>query len=271
MSIHSAFKNRHSRGGGNPCQATWIKFVACIPACAGMTLIVALGLVNSAFAAEPLQRTITVTGQSERSIAPDEAHVLVNFGATDMKMNIAKTAHDKKLQQVLSIAKEAGIDEAQVKTESSSSQPQYSWDNNKRQFKGYRVQTALDITVKDATKVSGLMDKLSTAGLESGDAQEYGNLLNLSYRISNPDKIRDEMLADAIKNARAKAENMAAAADSSVGKVIQINEGSAPSFMPVARPMMAMAKAGMADSAAAAPPVGEEKVNANVSVVFELQ
>ena len=226
---------------------------------------------TTAYAADALQRTITVSGQSERSVAPDEAHIGIHCGATEMKMNAAKAAHDKKLNAVLAILKDAGIADAQIKTESASSQPQYDWSNNKRQFKGYRVQTALDVTVKNANDVGALMDKLSNAGLDNDDTPEWGNLLNLSYRISNPDKIRDEMLADAIKNAKLKAQNMAAAAGGSVGSVVQINEGNAPNF--AARPsmMMGMAVSSLAKAAApVAPPVGEEKVNASVTVVFEL-
>lgn len=228
-----------------------------------------------AFAAEMTPvRSVTASGMSERKVAPDEAHVNVNFGATNLKLETAKAEHDKKLRDVMAIAKKVGIEDAQVKTENSSVQPQYRWENNKQLFKGYRVQTNLDITVKKIDAVGGLLEKLSSAGLEAGSGQEWGNLLNVSYSISKPDKIRDEMLAEAIKNARKKAENMAAAAGSSLGGVIQINEGGAPQLnFPM--PMMAMARAdGMATEAASAPvapPVGEQQVNANVTVIFELK
>lgn len=217
--------------------------------------------------------SISVSGMAERKVIPDEAHVNVNIGATAAKVEPAKAEHDRKLRLVMDIAKKAGIDEAQMKTQNSSIQPQYSYENNKQVFKGYRVQTALDITVKKTEIIGDLMEKLSGAGLESANSQEWGNLLSVSYGVSNPDKIRDEMLADAIRNARAKADNMAAAAGGSVGGVIQINEGSAPSFnfpMPMlARGMKAEAM-GVA-AAPMAPPVGEQAVNANVNVIFELK
>lgn len=242
-----------------------------LSACAGMTTLLALLLVTPAVAAEPSTlRTITVSGQSERSIAPDEAHLTINFGALDKKLENAKTAHDKKLQEVLSITKAAGIAEAQVKTLSFTTQPQYTWQTNKQVFRGYRVQSTFDVTVRETSKLGELMDKLSSAGLEAGDGQEWGSLLSLSYHISNPEKIRNEMLADAIRNARAKAENMASAAGGKVGDVVQINESAAPNFIFQPQPMLAMAA--MEDKAAApAPPAGEQKVTATVTVVFELR
>ncbi|MES2984876.1 MAG: SIMPL domain-containing protein [Pseudomonadota bacterium] len=240
-----------------------------------LMVVAALLVAAPAFAADlaavPV-RSITTSGQAERKIAPDQAHVNVNVSALNVKLDAAKAEHDKKLRDVMAIAKKAGIDEAQMKTLNASVQPQYSYDNNKRSFRGYQVQTALDITVKNIDTVGELIEKLTGAGLENGANAEWGNLINVSYTIGNPDKIRDDMLVDAIKNARAKAESMAAAAGGSVGSVIQINEGSAPQFnFPV--PMMARAMVASAPmmEKSVAPPVGEQDVNANVTVIFELK
>lgn len=219
--------------------------------------------------------SISVSGMAERKVTPDEAHLNVNVGATAAKVETAKAEHDKKLRTVMDIAKKAAIDEAQMKTLNSSIQPQYRYENNKQIFKGYRVQTSLDITVKKVEVIGDLMEKLSSAGLETSDSQEWGSLLNVSYTVANPDKVRDDMLADAIKNARSKADNMASAAGGSVGRVIQINEGSAPSFNFPPMPMMArgkvMAMAASDGAAPMAPPVGEQVVNAQVNVIFELK
>ena len=242
-----------------------------LPAFVGLSVAAVGGTV---FAAEAVAiRSITVSGMAERKVAPDEARVNITIAATNMKLETAKADHDKKLRTVMAIAKKAGIDDAQMKTQNSSVQPQYTYENNKRNFKGYVVQTNLEITVKKIDAVGGLLEKLASAGLESGDTQEWGNLINVNYQLANPDKIRDEMLTDAIRNARAKAEKMVVAANASIGAVIQINEGGAPQFNFPSRPMpmMAMAKSMSADEAAPAPPVGEQQVNANVTVIFELK
>lgn len=226
-------------------------------------------------------RSISVSGMAERKIVPNEAHLRVNLNSMKMKIAEAKSEHDAKLKKLLAITGDAGIDERKVRTENSSIQPIYDYMNDPktgqgtRVFKGYRVQTQLDVTVADTTKLGDLMDKITSAGFEDGANTEWGNLLDLNYQIADPDKQRDELLAEAIGNARAKAERMAEAAGSSLGRVYQINEGSAPSFRPpVPMPMMVMAKAadagGMAESAYA-PPAGEQNVQATVNVVFELK
>lgn len=227
-------------------------------------------------------RTITVSGHANRKLVPDEAHLAVNLNSMKMKMAEAKSAHDEKLKKLLEITSSEGVEEKKVRTESSTVQPIYEYvdpapnainQQPTRVFKGYRVQTQLDVTVMDTTKVGALMEKITEAGFEQGANTEWGNLLDLQYRVSEPEKKRDELLADAITAARAKAEQMAKAAGSGVARVQQISEGGVSGYAPP-RPMMAMARMAEADmsaGAAVAPPSGEQNLEANVSVTFELK
>ena len=223
-------------------------------------------------------RSITVTGNAERKVVPDEAHIMVNLNAQDKDMAKARASHQQKLSKLMDLVKKAGIDEKKVSTQSSTIQPVYSYRNdakgqNQRVFDGYRAQTNLDITVPDTSKLGGLMESISNAGFEQGANTEWGNLISVNYTLSNPDKVRDDMLVDAIANARAKAERMAEAANAKLSSVYQINEGNSPQFRPIMAPMMMRAEAGMAMSAKmdAAPPAGEQQVESSVTVTYELK
>lgn len=221
-------------------------------------------------------RTISVTGMAERKVVPDEAHLNVNLNAMEMTLGAAKSAHDAKLNKLMGIIRGAAIDEKKVSTQSSGTQPIYTYESDaqgqsKRIFKGYRVQTMLDITVSDTTKLSSLMDQISGAGFEQGANTEWGDLMNMYYTISNPEAVKEEMLVDAIANAKAKAQRMANAAGAALARVYSITEGSAPTFQPRPMPMMAMAKSMDARVEAAAPPAGEQELNSTVTVVYELQ
>jgi uncharacterized protein YggE len=223
-------------------------------------------------------RSITVSGMAERKVVPDEAHITVNLNAQDKALATARAAHDKKLNTLMALVKKAGIDEKKVSSQSSNIQPVYSYRNDgkgssQRVFEGYRVQTNLDITVGDTTKLAGLMDSIAIAGFEQGANTEWGNLMSVYYTISKPDALRDELLAGAIANARSKAENMARAAGADLGAVYQINENGTPQFQPImaaAAPRAMLMKAEMAD-AAVAPPAGEQNVQSNVTVTYELK
>lgn len=245
-----------------------------------VTAVAALLIATTANAQQLVPvRTISVTGQAERKVVPDEAHVNVNLNSMERKLPAAKAAHDAKLSKLMAIVKGAGIDEKKVSTQSSSTQPIYEYINdpakgiNTRMFKGYRVQTMLDITVGETKKVGDLMDQIAGAGFEQGANTEWGQLMNVYYGISNPDAVRDDMLVEAIANAKTKADRMAAAAGASISRVHSITEGSVPVFHPRPMPMFAMAKAASADMTmeSVAPPAGEQELNSTVTVVYELQ
>lgn len=239
------------------------------------------------FAQASQVRVITVNGHANRKLVPDEAHLRVNLNTINLKMAEAKTSHDEKLKKLLDITKAEGVEERKVRTESSTVQPIYEWVQQpvtatmpnpqpKQVFKGYRVQTLLDITVVDTAKVGALMEKITEAGFEQEARTEWGNLLELNYQVSEPEKKRDELLAEAIAAARSKAERMAEASGSKVVGVQSINEGNISPIYPPPMPMMAMAKSARMemDAAAAAPvtpPSGEQNLEANVNVVFELK
>lgn len=224
-------------------------------------------------------RTITVNGLAKKNIVPDEAHITVNLNARDMELTKAKHMHDEKLRKLMALVADYRIDKRKVATQSSNVQPLYDYENNPttgqgtQVFKGYRVQTNVDITVEDTSKVAKLMDNIMQAGFDKGLPPEWGQLINMYYTLSDPQKIQEEMLVEAIANARAKADRMAAAADAKVARVFQMNEGGGFNYNPRPVPMMAMMR--RADAAIAkesiAPPAGEQEVQSTVTITFELE
>jgi uncharacterized protein YggE len=257
---------RHSSESWNPArEAPLKKFLfkkGWIPACAGITLLGVLLNFSPAQAQEMRAvRTVTVTGQAERRMVPDEAHVYVNVNAQQAKLAAAKTEHDKKLKNLLALAKDLGIEDKYLRTDNSSVQPEYDYNSGKRILRGYVVSSRLDMTVKKTDSVGVLLEKLAAGGFDD---------TNLSYNFSDAKKISDELLAEAIRNARAKADRMAAAAGTSVGRVFSLNENGVSMPRPP-MPMMRMQAMAVADTAAVAPPTGEEAITANVTVSYELK
>lgn len=238
----------------------------------GFTILGILAIASAARADMVPVRSISVTGMAERKVVPDEAHVIVTLGATQPKMADAKATHDAKLKKLYAIADKNGIDAKHLSTQSSSVQPYYTYDNGKQIFRGYRVSTTVDMKLADTNKLGPVTEQIMASGLEEQNQQEYGQLLSTSYTISNPDKLREELLAEAIRNARTKAESMAAAAGAEVARVYQVNEGETPNYAPRPIPMMMAMKAegGMARDAVA-PPAGEQDIRSTVTVIFELK
>jgi|GEM_PF-2444233 len=224
-------------------------------------------------------RTITVNGYTKQFVVPDEAHVTVNLNAQDMSLSNAKDAHDKKLEKLMKIAADHKIDKQKISTQSSNVHPVYTYETNPKTggseqiFKGYRVQSMIDLKVADTSKLGKLLDVIAKAKFDDQATPEWGNLINMYYTLSEPEKIREEMLAKAIANAKSKADKMAAASGAKVSRVFQINEtgGFNPQPYPVAM-LMAGAKMAMeAQAAPGAPPAGEQQIDATVTVTYELE
>jgi uncharacterized protein YggE len=244
-----------------------------------LSIVIASLWFASAAHAQEMQpiRTITVNGMAEQKIVPDEAHVVVNLNATNLKLPVAKAAHDAKLKKLMAIVSDHNIDAKKVATQSSNVQPIYRYvtnpanGQNEQKFEGYRVQSSLDITVADTAVLGNLMEAIMQAGFEKEGNPEWGQLISMYYTISNPNAVREQMLIAAIANAKLKATRMAAAADASLKRVFQISEGNVSNFNPRPMPMMAMMEKSMASDAAMAPPAGEQQVNSNVTVTYELE
>ncbi len=242
-----------------------------------IAVLVAAWLVQAPAHADELKaiRTITVNGLAKNKVVPDEAHITVNLNARDFQLGKAKQMHDNKLRKLMALVAEYRIDAKKVSTQSSNVQPIYAYErdpttgDSKQVFKGYRVQTTVDVTVEDISKIAKLMDSVSQAGFDKGQPPEWGQLMSLYYTLSNPEKIQEEMLVQAIKNARAKADKMADAADAKVARVFQINEGSGFNYNP--RPIPMMATMQQSAGAAIAPPAGEQDVQSTVTVTYELE
>lgn len=243
-------------------------------------IVILLLLIQAPAHADELKaiRTITVNGLAKKNIVPDEAHITVNLNARDLALVKAKAAHDDKLRKLMALVADYRIDKKKVSTQSSNVEPIYNYENNpntnqnEQVFKGYRVQTTVDITVKDTSKIAKLMDSVMEAGFDKGLPPEWGQLMSMYYTLSDPQKLQEAMLVEAIKNAKIKADKMAVAADAKVARVFQINEGGGFSYNPRPIPMMlaSMQRNSSSDSAIA-PPAGEQEVQSTVTVTYELE
>lgn len=216
-------------------------------------------------------RTVTVRGEAEIKRAPDKADVSIGIQEQKRDLKEAQKATDDQLKALYRIAKELGIAEKDLRTDYSSVQPVYNYNNNdgRQIFAGYSVNHQVTVTLRDVAKVAELTQKLTAAGIDQ--------INNILFGLQQEDSARDEALELALKKARAKADMLAKASGETLGKVYSISESGVhfdPRPMPMMRgkAMMAMEAAGApAMDAAAPPPSGEMVVRADVQATFLLQ
>jgi uncharacterized protein len=200
---------------------------------------------------------ISVTGEANMSVAPDQAQIDGGVSTDAKTAREASDANNAAMGKVLLALKGAGIDEKDYQTSRLSLQPQYAPNRTgPSPVVGYRASNRVTIKVRDVAKVANIIDVLVGAG-----ANDIGGI---HFVVTQASKLLDEAREQAIADARRKAQIYAKAAGVTLGEPIAISEQGAPT--PMFRSKVA---AGMATSAPVAQ--GEETLSVSVSVSWAIK
>ena len=200
---------------------------------------------------------ISVTGEANVSVAPDQAQIDGGVTSDAKTAREASDANNAAMGKVLLALKGAGIEEKDYQTLRLSLQPQYAQNRAAPSpFVGYRASNRVTVRIRDVAKVANVIDVLVGAG-----ATDIGGI---NFTVSQASKHLDEAREKAIADARRKAEIYAKAAGVTLGEPISISEEGAP--VPLYRGKMA------APMAAGAPVAqGEETLSVTVSVSWAIK
>ena len=202
---------------------------------------------------------ISVTGEANVSVAPDQAQIDGGVTSDAKSAREASEANNAAMGKVLLALKGAGIDEKDYQTSRLSLQPQFAANYKPSERAGivsFRASNRVTVKIRDVTKVANVIDVLVGAG-----ANEIGGI---NFTVTQASKHLDEAREKAIADARRKAEIYAKAAGVTLGEPISISEEGAP--VPMYRGKMA------APMAAGAPVAqGEETLSVTVSVSWAIK
>jgi uncharacterized protein len=218
-----------------------------------------------ALAAELPPRLVTVTGEGEVSVVPDEALVNLTVESFDADLSKAKQSNDKAIRNVLATVKKYHVDDKDFQTDQFNVRPddQYYSDpqgNQKRTRRGYFVSKNVAIRVRDLAQFEALYSEALAGGVN--------NVNGVTYQSSRLKELKEEARKLAALSAKDKASQLAAPLGVTVGQPYSIQENS---VYENPRPMMAaMAMERSMDSNAPTIALGEIKVTSSVTVSFEL-
>jgi uncharacterized protein YggE len=225
-----------------------------VPAAVAATL-----LATPALAQTMPPPAISVTGEANVSVAPDQAQIDGGVTSDARTAREASEANNAAMSKVLLALKAAGIDGKDYQTSRLSLQPQFATQSKASERPGivsFRASNRVMVRIRDVAKVASVIDALVTAG-----ANEIGGI---NFTVTQASKHLDEAREKAIADARRKAEIYARAAGVTLGEPISISEEGAP--VPMFRGKMA---APMAAGAQVAP--GEETLSVTVHVSWAIK
>jgi hypothetical protein len=201
---------------------------------------------------------ITVTGTGTVSGTPDELQLSLDISATAVSVTSALDEADKAAAQVRDALVKSGVAADDLQTSDVNVQPQY---NQKDAISGYTTDESLTAELHGLAKAGKVISDAVAVG---GNAVRVeGMQLDLADQSG---KLLTRARAQAIEDAKQRAEEYAKAAGLTLGPVQSIAENDAS--VPV-RPLLAD---GAAFAAVAPVPIsaGTEQVTASVTVVYQL-
>jgi uncharacterized protein YggE len=160
-------------------------------------------------------RIISVTGNAEIKVAPDEAALSLGVDSHDKDLAMAKGDNDKRIKKLLNLVHSAGVDPKNVQTSALIMGPEYS-DEKIPKLLGYQVSQTVTATLTDFSKYDGLMTGSLKAGVNRVDG--------INFFVSDAKKYRDEARLQALRAAREKAKAMAAELGQTIGKPWEVIE-----------------------------------------------
>ena len=162
------------------------------------------------------------------------------------------------MSAVMSVLSTNGIADKDIRTTSFSIQPVWNYTENERVLEGYQVNNIVTVTVRNVNMAGIIIDAVTVAG---GDLTRVENI---SFTVENPKPYNDQTRELAIKDAIAKAQQIAGLAGVSLGKIIYISESGGSVPVPVAY---------YNEAAMSGTPIssGQLEISVSVQIVYTIQ
>jgi uncharacterized protein len=222
-----------------------------------LSLLVAAGLILAiVLVANRTSRSITVGGQSSLQVAPDRARITLGVEADGATASAARQAMAAAMTKIAESLRQLGLREQDLKTVEVSLIPVREYNDGRERLRGYRAANRLEVTLNNLDQVGAVTDAAVAAGANGVN--------DLRYYREDLAAVRAQALAQAVADARIRAEAAAKAAGLKLGAVAELTEGAAGTSAPV--PMFQQAEMKGAAQTPTSP--GLMTIESNVTVRF---
>jgi uncharacterized protein len=164
----------------------------------------------------PSPRLITVTGEAEINVAPDEVVFDVSVQTINKDLRQAKSQTDERLKKLMDLTRKYKIAPLDVQTDYIKLEPRYRGNDESRLFIGYAVRKDLVFKLRDVTQAESLLSEVLESGITRINA--------IRFQTSRLRTHRDEARAQAIKAAQEKAVALTREIGQGIGKAYSIEE-----------------------------------------------
>jgi len=169
------------------------------------------------------ERTVTVTGSATIRSAPDEAVVTLGVRTQAPTAEGAMQQNANRMAAIMRVLLDQGLRQGDIATAWINLYPNY--DSSGLTIVGYTAENQVTATVRDMGRIGRIIDGTVEAG---------ANVLGgIAFQLSDENEGRDDALAEAVADARRKAEILAEASGATLGPVVTIAESGGVSPPPI--------------------------------------
>jgi uncharacterized protein YggE len=211
------------------------------------------------------EQTVSASGNYQKAVAPDQVVIYVLVQTRDnISADNAKNENARISDNVMTALIKAGLEKKDIETEYYNIYPEYDWSDGSQKLIGYVASNSLKVTTKDFTNAGKIVDGAVNAG---------ALINNINFELSNEksNEYKAVALAEASKDAKIKAESIAAGLGKSLGKLVSV---SANDYNYYPYPIYARSEmAGGSDAMKVATDINPQNVDisASATVVYEIR
>lgn len=163
----------------------------------------------------PDSPSISVTGNAELEVLPDQVTVVFHASALEATGALAKNRADQQVSSLLANLNKAGFASEKLESAALYTRAEYDYQKDKRTLLGIRATRDLTYLLTDINKVSQFLDVLLAANIDAIDPLRYGLQSPEQWQL----KVRLMAVEDSMKNAAL----LAQAYQSKLGKIYSVN------------------------------------------------
>jgi uncharacterized protein YggE len=207
-------------------------------------------------------RRIEVVGTSEMQRPADRVKLVVSVVSEDASSEQALRDNNKAIKNVTEALLKAGLADKEIETGSFHLLPVYSRSSaDVPQIVRYRATNSLVVKTQKLEMAGQIISAAAKAGAN--------NISNITFDIADPRQYRDEVLQQALSNARVDAESVAKSANIRAGQPLLISIEDTEFF---AVSEMAFQRSAMSSDVSTTPlRPGDVTIRARVRVNYEIQ
>ncbi|WP_413290529.1 SIMPL domain-containing protein [Bdellovibrio sp. HCB337] len=190
-------------------------------------------------AAQADDKVIVVSSSAEKNVEPNMVSLNVEIWSKASTAKQAQSLNASEFQKVKKSLDSFKVKKEDVQTENYSLNPEYIYDQKTQQNKmvGFRALQTLKVILKKTEDLGSFLDAMVTSATKN----ESGvNVNSIQWDTDKRQQFEISALGDAVKNGRAKADELAKAANVKIKGVSMLSHGVSHSAPPM--PMRGMMK-----------------------------